>query len=114
MQTAKGTSVPANIIEELRRDTTRLASVREQIRSIKKTRAERLEQARNREPHAMVRLLFRVIGIGIETADMLVREIMSRNLRDRRAVLRYAGPSGSPGQSGLKSREKTRMIISTT
>jgi hypothetical protein len=28
----------------------------------------------------MVRLLARVIGIGIETADMLVREILSRNL----------------------------------
>jgi hypothetical protein len=33
----------------------------------------------------MVRLLARVIGIGIETADMLVREILSRKLRDRRA-----------------------------
>ena len=34
----------------------------------------------------MVRLLARVIGIGIETADMLVREILSRKLRERRAV----------------------------
>jgi hypothetical protein len=32
---------------------------------------------------AMVRLLARVIGIGIETADMLVHEVLSRNLRDR-------------------------------
>ena len=56
--------------------------------------------------HAMVRLLSKVIGIGIETADMLVREILSRNLRDRRAVARYAGLTGSPDESGLKSREK--------
>ena len=54
----------------------------------------------------MVRLLARVIGIGIETADMLVREILSRKLRDRRAVARYAGLTGSPDESGLKSREK--------
>src|SRR5262245_26214451 len=54
----------------------------------------------------MVRLLSRVIGIGIETADMLVREILSRKLRDRRAVARYAGLTGSPDESGLKSREK--------
>ena len=33
----------------------------------------------------------RVVGIGIETADMLVQEILSRNLRDRRALARYAG-----------------------
>ena len=54
----------------------------------------------------MVRLLSRVIGIGIETADMLVREILSRKLRDRRALARYAGLTGSPNESGLKSREK--------
>src|SRR5258705_804 len=54
----------------------------------------------------MVRLLARVIGIGIETADMLVREVLSRKLRDRRAVARYAGLTGSPDESGLKRREK--------
>ena len=58
----------------------RLALVREQISSIEKTRAERLERAPDTGPHAMVRLLARVIGVGIETADMLVHEILSRNL----------------------------------
>src|SRR6202030_3198471 len=53
-----------------------------------------------------VRLLARVIGIGIETADMLVREILARKLRDRRGVARYAGLTGSPDESGLKAREK--------
>lgn len=74
--------------------------------SVEKTRAERLERAPDTGPHAMVRLLARVIGIGIETADMLVREILSRKLRDRRAVARYAGFTGSPDESGLKRREK--------
>jgi hypothetical protein len=37
----------------------------------------------------MVRLLARIVGVGVETADMLVREVLSRNLRDRRAVARY-------------------------
>jgi transposase len=36
----------------------------------------------------MVRLLAQVIGVGLETADMLVHEILPR---DRRAVARYAG-----------------------
>ena len=48
----------------------------------------------------MVRLLARVIGVGIETADMLVQEVLSRNLRDRRAVARYAGLTGAPDESG--------------
>ena len=106
LRTAEGTGLPANIIEEFRRDMARLALVREQISSIEKTRAERLERAPDTGPHAMVRLLARVIGIGIETADMLVREILSRKLRDRRALARYAGLTGSPDESGLKSREK--------
>ena len=77
LRTAEGTGLPANIMEEFRRDMARLALVREQINSIEKTRAERLKRAPDTGPHAMVRLLARVIGIGIETADMLVREILS-------------------------------------
>jgi transposase len=37
---------------------------------------------------------------------MLVKEILSRNLRDRRAVARYGGLTGSPDESGKKRREK--------
>src|SRR5262245_52534880 len=55
---------------------------------------------------SQVLVLMRVIGIGIETADMLVKEILSRNMRDRRAVARYGGLTGSPHESGSKSREK--------
>ncbi len=54
----------------------------------------------------MIRLLARIVGVGIETADMLVREVLSRNLRDRRAVARYAGLTGSPDESGRRRREK--------
>src|SRR5262249_22658177 len=65
-----------------------------------------LEQAPQEKSHAMVRLLARVIGVGIETADMLVHEVLVRNLRDRRAVARYAGLTGAPDESGSKRREK--------
>jgi transposase len=54
----------------------------------------------------MIRLLASVLGVGIETADMLVQEVLSRNLRDRRAVARYAGLTGAPDESGSKRREK--------
>ena len=37
---------------------------------------------------------------------MLVHEILSRHLRDQRAVARYAGLTGSPDESGKKSRKK--------
>ena len=37
---------------------------------------------------------------------MLVQEVLSRNMRDRRAVARYAGLTGSPAESGTRRREK--------
>ena len=106
LQTPEGVPVPPNTLQELRRDLTRLAMVRAQIEAIEKARLDRLQQTPNEGPHAMVRLLASVFGIGIETADMLVREVLSRNLRDRRAVARYAGLTGSPEDSGAKRREK--------
>ena len=96
LRTPEGTALPPNILEEFRRDMVRLALVREQIVEIEKARIERLQRAPDTGPHAMVRLLAKVIGIAIETADMLVQEVLSRNLRDRRAVARYAGLTGSP------------------
>ena len=38
--------------------------------------------------------------------QLLVQEVLSRNLRDRRAVARYGGLTGSPDESGKKRREK--------
>ncbi len=80
--------------------------VREQIDMIEQARLTRIEQAPETGPNAMVRLLASVVGVGVETADMLVQEVLSRNLRDRRAVARYAGLTGSPDESGSKRREK--------
>ena len=106
LRTPEGTAVPPNTLAELRRDMARLCFVAEQIKQIEEARAERLEQASEGEPNAMVCLLARVVGVGIETADMLVHEVLSRNLRDRRAVARYAGLTGAPDESGRKRREK--------
>jgi transposase len=44
LRTPEDTGLPTNMIEEFRRDMARLALVREQINSIEKTRAERLER----------------------------------------------------------------------
>jgi transposase len=106
LQTAEGGPLPVNTLEEIKRDLARMAVVREQIAAIEKARVDRLKQAPKTGSNAMVQLLARVIGIGIETADMLVREVLSRTLRDRRAVGRYAGLTGSPDESGSRRREK--------
>ena len=104
--TPEGVPLPPNTLLELRRDMARLRFVMDQIKEVEEARAQRLEQAPQEKTHAMVRLIARVIGVGIETADMLVHEILSRQLRDRRAVARYAGLTGAPDESGNKRREK--------
>jgi transposase len=104
--TPEAEPIPPNTLAELRRDMERKFLVSEQIRQIEKGRLEHLEQSPQTGPNLMLCLLARVIGIGIETADMLVQEILSRNLRDRRAVARYAGLTGSPDESGSRRREK--------
>src|SRR5260370_254207 len=106
LRTPEGEPIPPNTLAELRRDMERRRLVCDQIRQIEDARLERIEQAPGDGPHAMVRLLARVIGVGIETADMLVQEVLARNMRDRRAVGRYAGLTGSPDESGTKRREK--------
>jgi transposase len=106
LRTPEGEPLPPNTLAELCRDVARLELMREQIAEIERTRLERLKQAPRKGTHPMIRMLARVMGIGIETADMLVHEVLRRNLRDQRAVARYSGLTGSPDDSGSKRREK--------
>ena len=106
LRTPEDEPIPPNTLAELRRDMERRQLNRDQIRQIEDARLERMVRAPSDGPHAMVRLLARVIGVGIETADMLVQEVLSRTMRDRRAVARYAGLTGAPDESGSKRREK--------
>jgi transposase len=108
VRTAEGMPLPENTRAELRRDMARLRVVLDQIKEIEEDRLRKLAAASDPEPGAaaMVRLIARIVGIGVETADMLVREVLSRNLRDRQAVARYAGLTGSPDESGSRRREK--------
>jgi transposase len=108
LSTVEGAPLPENTHAELRRDLERLHLVHEQIGNIESERLRRLAQApaATTGRDAMVRLIAKVFGVGIETADMLVNEALARNLRDRRAVARYAGLTGAPDESGKRRREK--------
>jgi transposase len=106
LRTAEGAPLLENTRAELRRHLARLSVVREQIRAIEHSRLGKLATTPEKGPHAMVRLIARVLGVGVETADMLVNEVFSRRWRDRKAVARYAGLTGSPDESGERRRER--------
>src|SRR6266403_5971061 len=74
----EGMPLPPSILAELQRDMARLGFVVSQIREIEEARQKRSDQEPETGPHAMVRQLARVVGVGIETADVLVHEVLSR------------------------------------
>ena len=84
--------MPENTRAELLRHLARLRVVRDQIRAVEQERLRKLaaSPAGDKGSHAMVRLIAGVLEIGIETADMLVNEVLlapSRRVRRRRALL---------------------------
>jgi transposase len=110
LRTAEGEPLGQHILAEMRRDLARLALVEQQIGEIETQRVERMARAGAGRPDAptdlMVRELARVHGLGLETADVLTHEVLSRKLRDDRAVARYGALTGAPDESGQRSREQ--------
>jgi transposase len=106
----EGGTLGPNARGEVERELARLVLVQSQIKAIEAQRLAEVKAAQAAaqpgRAEAMLALLVRVVGIAAGTAQVLVREILSRPLRDRRAVARYAGLTGSPDESGTKRREK--------
>ena len=106
LRTPEGTPLPPNAHAKLQRDMARLQLVKQQIREIEAQRLAQLAQAKTDRRCAMIRRLASVHGLGLETADLLTSEVFLRNLRDRHALARYAGLTGSPDESGKRRREQ--------
>lgn len=106
LRTAEGYPIPSNTMAELQREMAHYRFINDQIAQIEKTRLTQLKQMPQRGWNTKVWQLQRIKGIGLETSDMLVSEVLWRNLRDQRAVSRYVGLTGSPDESGRRRREK--------
>jgi transposase len=106
LRTPEGRPIPPNTLAELQREMAHLRFIDAQINQIEAVRLEQLEQAPRQGSNTKVLQLERIHGVGLETADMLTHEVFSRDLRDQRAVARYAGLTGSPDESGRRRREK--------
>src|SRR6186713_25409 len=98
LRTLEGEPLPPNTLARLHRLLKRRSLLSEQITAIERSAAQAVE----RDPTGSNALILLLIK-GLETAQMLVHEVLSR---DRRAVARYAGLTGTPDESGSKRREK--------
>jgi transposase len=101
LRTVEGEPLPPNTLAKLHRLLERRRLIGEQIKVIEQNAAQAVERDPT-GPNALILLLIK----GLETAQMLVHEVLSRNLRDRRAVACYAGLTGTPDESGSKRRDK--------
>ena len=81
LRTPENVLLPPNILAGICRDIVRLAVIREQIKAIEEARLEGIRGAPDEAARAMVRLLAHVIGVGIESADMLVRGGLASGLQ---------------------------------
>lgn len=109
LRTRSGASLPRETMAQLRRlmDQHRLFS--EQLAEIDAAREAELAAAKAPDPERgqrMIRLLVAICGMGLETATQLVREVLCRPFRDRRAVAAFVGLTGTPFQSGGMEREQ--------
>jgi transposase len=106
LRTPEGCPIPPNTMGELQREMAHYRFINDQIRQIEKTRFTQLKQGPQRGLNAKIWQLQRVKGVGLETSDMLVNEVLWRDVRDQRALSRYVGLTGSPDESGQRRREK--------
>ena len=107
LRTPQGEPIPPKTRREMERQIEQLKLLQQQIAEIETGREQALAAAPAADERASaIKQMAEVHGLGLETADLLFSEVLSRPLRDRRAVARYGGLTGSPDESGKTRREK--------
>ena len=111
LRTAEGSALPENTRAEAKRSIARLTVVRDQIKEIEQERLRKLSTTSpvRERPNLMVFLLAQVIGISVETADMLVAKILSRPLtrsESGRALRRAHRRAGRERQTPPRERSR--------
>lgn len=99
----------AELQEELKRAGERLRLIQAQLKSLEKTREERVAQAEDDEskPLGMVRQLRSLSGIGEVASWVFVMEFFGwRKFRNGKQVGALAGLTGTPYDSGSSQREQ--------
>ena len=106
LRSFSGAPLPAKAMEELRRLMTRHRLLSEQIMAIQVRRDEVAAIVKPDRAERMIQTLTHIYGLGLETATLLVRELLCRPFGDRRAIASFAGLAGTPFNSGGMAREQ--------
>jgi transposase len=101
-----GAPLPPHIMAELRRLMERHRLASQQLRELEAARDRVAEVTEPDQSERMIQILIRIVGLGAETATLLVRELFCRSFRDRRALANFVGLTGTPFRSGGMDREQ--------
>ena len=105
-RTGDGLALPAHLVDELKREHGRLMLVEAQIGEIE-AQAEAAREAAAPSPlAARINQLIELKSLGPVSSQTLVGEVFFRDFKNRRQVGSYFGLTGTPFDSGDKTREQ--------
>lgn len=101
-----GTALPPSLLNEVRRLMTRHRLLSEQIGQIEAAREQAVMAAEPDRAVQQMRVLVRLVGLGLATASSLAHEVFCRSFADRKAIAGFVGLTGTPFNSGGSEREQ--------
>ncbi len=106
LKTFDGRPLPANARNSLRLLMAQHRLVSAQLKPIEEARQQVVDVVEPNRLQLMIQTLARVIGVGVETATVIVYEVFSRQFEDRRALAAFVGLTGAPYDSGGSRTEQ--------
>jgi len=106
LRTGDGHLLPGRLKDEIMREHERLHLVARQIDELEAQSRAELRAARPGSPEARIMQLIDLKGIGSVGGHGLVNEVFYRDFNNRRQVGSYFGLTGTPYDSGERSRDQ--------
>ena len=101
-----GRPLPPNARNSLKLLLAQHRLLAQQMQEIEAAREKVLEVNWPDRLQRMIQMLARLVGVGVETATVLVYEVFSRRFKDRRALAGFVGMTGTPYDTGQSKREQ--------
>ena len=108
LRTFDGQLLPANTMKSLGLLLTQHRLLSAQLHEIEAARQQVVKVAKPDRLQCMILALARVVGVGVETAIVLVYEVFSRSFKDRRALAASLGSSPRAGLTGTPYSHRRR------
>jgi len=106
MRTGDGRPLPAKAREEIAREHERLCLIVRQLRDIEKQSKAEMQAAKAGSTEAKTVMLARLKGIALVGGRGLVNEVLYRSFDNRRQVGGCFGLTGTPYDSGIRTRDQ--------